>query len=280
MKSTRYLGLVLAVFVFTFGSAPLAHAVAAPCTSGVGSPLLFNLSEQITNDPDSSNAPSGGDWATDTITRNVQIWQDASNPTYYCAQADDTGTFTTFGGTRGISPQSGASLPEVVTGTIVGTVGPVATTTVPADAGAWGSTHAIDCQNSDSCSTIGAWMKNYFGSMFSSYDWTWTYDGGANETWTNAQPSSGDIVHVQPATVYVDPTTGDDANYGDAAHPFKTVPAAMAAVADNGKVELVATTTPYDSIAITRPITLTSASTTDKAQIDGTVTIGSDNVTV
>ena len=235
----------------------------------------------VASDPDSGNV---GDWATDTFDRHMQIWQAADGS--YCARADDSGTFTSYGAPSGISPDSGAALPEVVTGSFTGyTYGTVTGGTLNASAG---TPADLDCAGADaatcSAGTIAYWIDNYFGSG-ATYNygdgWSWTYDGGVNGTWVDAASgTSGDIVHVQPTTVYVDPTLGSDSNYGDAAHPMQTVDAAMAAVADNGTVELVATTTPYSSITITRPITITSADSANKAQLVGAVTIAADGVTV
>ena len=245
-----------------------------------GTTLAVDATFAVASDPDSGNV---GDWATDTFNRHVQIWQEQDGT--YCAKADDSGTFTTYGAPTGISPDSGASLPEVVTGSFTGGTYGTVTGGTFADSGTPAS---LDCAGADSatCSsgTISYWVQHYFGAS-ATYNfgdgWSWTYDGGANGTWVDAASgTSGDIVHVQPTTVYVDPTTGSNSNYGDAAHPMQTVDAAMAAVADNGTVELVATTTPYSSITITRPITITSADSANKAQVDGTITVSSDSVGV
>ena len=252
-----------------------------PCaTVPPNATLAADATFNVATDTDSGNV---GAWATDTFARHVQIWQEQDGT--YCAKATDAGTFTSYGAPTGISPDSGASLPEVVTGSFTGYTYGTVTGGSFVDAGAPAN---LDCAGADSATctagTISYWVKHYFTSA-ATYNfgsgWSWTYDGGANGTWVDAASgTSGDIVHVQPSTVYVDPTTGSDSNYGDAAHPFKTVDAAMSAVADNGTVELVATSTAYSSITITRPLTLTSASTTDKAQIDGTVTIASDSAGV
>ena len=250
-----------------------------PCASvPPGTTLAVDATFKVSNDPDSGNV---GAWAADAFSRHVQIWQAADGS--YCAKADDTGTFTSYGAPSGISPNSGASLPEVVTGSFTGyTYGTVTGGILNAGAGAPAD---LDCSSAGtSCSTISYWVKHYFGDT-ATYNfgsgWSWTYGGGANGTWVDAwNANTGDIVHVRPATVYVDPTSGSDTNYGDATHPMKTVDAAMSAVADKGTVKLATSTTPYGDITISRPITLTSASSTDMAQIDGTVTVASASSTV
>jgi hypothetical protein len=44
------------------------------CSTGVGSPLLVDVTQNIANDPDSS--VPGPTWALDTFTRHIQIWQE------------------------------------------------------------------------------------------------------------------------------------------------------------------------------------------------------------
>ena len=179
----------------------VSSAQAVPnCSSGVGSPLLVDVTQHISNDPDSG---FHGDWAIDNFTRHIQIWAEGD---HYCGQADDNGTFTTFGGATGVSPQSGAPLHEVVTGTMVGGTHGVLTGTL-GDANNWGTSGtapAQDC-NSVDCSMTSLWVNNYFPGGNYAYspspadstgNWSWTYTAQqcGYGTWTNANAgSSGDI---------------------------------------------------------------------------------------
>jgi len=203
-----------------------AAVVAAPCTTGLGSPLLVDANQVIANDPDSS--VSGPNWALDNFTRHIQIWQEGSN---YCAQADDSGTFTTLGGLAGISPQSGAALPEIVTGTITGgTHGQITGTFNPANP--WlNSPPAIDCStvtNTPICSfgLTSYWVSNYFpsGSYADDSNWGWTYNGGADGTWVNAASgNSGDILHhAYTVTIdkYIDGVAATVANANSNSFPM------------------------------------------------------------
>ena len=246
---------------------------AVPCSTGVGSPLLVNVTQQISNDPDSGNF--GGDWALDNFTRHIQIWQEGS---VYCGEADDSGTFTTFGGANGKSPNSGDALPEVVTGTMTGSTHGVLTGTL-GDAGNWGDTGTAPAQNCNSidCSMTSLWVSNYFpGGSYDYSDapggWGWTYNGGANGTWVNASTgSSGDILHVAASTVYVDGTNGNDSNDGSQAHPFKTIGAAVNAVASGGTVNIAAGTY-QEQVIITKPLTLDGAGNTTIIESPATLT--------
>ena len=234
----------------TSGQATAIPPAPTPCTTGLGSPLLVDHTQQISNDPDSS--VPGPDWAHDTFSRHIQIWQEGS---VYCAEADDSGTFTSIGGANGISPQSGAALPEIVTGSFTGsTHGEITGGTFNAS----NNPSDIDCSTDPTTCSNGLtsyWVSSYFGNS-GSYDygsrsdgWGWTYNGGANGTWVNASSgNSGDILHVANSTVYVDASTGNDSNAGDQAHPFATIQAAVNAVASGGTVNVDAGT--YDSFSV------------------------------
>ncbi|HEX8919131.1 MAG TPA: chitobiase/beta-hexosaminidase C-terminal domain-containing protein, partial [Chloroflexota bacterium] len=207
------------------------------CASGPSATLAVDATQHIANDPDSGNF--GGNWALDTFDRHIQIWQEGA---HYCAQADDNGTFTTFGGTDGKSPESGAALPEIVTGTMIGgTHGVIAGTL--GNVGGWGTTTpAIDCSTDAALCASGLtahWVQNYFPGGTYTYNngWSWTYNGGANGTWVNSTMSSGDIKHIIPPVVYVSPT-GSDSNDGSVTRPFATIGKAMLAVADAGTVKV------------------------------------------
>ena len=190
------------------GTVTIPVTISAPCSTGIGSPLVVDVTQQISNDPDSGNF--GGDWALDNFSRHIQVWAESD---HYCVQADDSGTFTTFGGANGKSPQSGAALPEVVTGTMTGSTHGEITGASLGDAGSWGYTGtapAQDCGAAD-CSMTDLWVNNYFSGGNYDYGasgWGWTYDGGANGTWINAaNGSSGDIVHIVPPAVTTEAAT-------------------------------------------------------------------------
>lgn len=63
---------------------------------------LVNVSYKIVNDADSGDGGinAASYWAYDSITRQLQIWQDATTPGKYCADIKDSGTFTTQAGVR------------------------------------------------------------------------------------------------------------------------------------------------------------------------------------
>ncbi|HVZ76338.1 MAG TPA: Ig-like domain-containing protein [Candidatus Paceibacterota bacterium] len=177
------------------------------CSQGVGSPLLVDATQHITGDPDSS--VPGPNWANDTFTRHIQIWQETiGTDTHYCAEADDNGTFTTIGGASGISPQSGAALPEVVTGTMVGgTHGEIVGGTLMNTSNPIAD---VDCTTapSGSCDSLtGAWVAYYFGAgatynyspspadTTGNWGWTYTADCRTHGTWVNQNAgNSGDIL--------------------------------------------------------------------------------------
>nr|MBP6946272.1 hypothetical protein [Candidatus Paceibacterota bacterium] len=273
--SVAVIGLLMLFAGVFFVSIPVAHA-ATSCTSGVGASLLVDVTQQIANDPDSGFF---GDWALDNFTRHIQIWEESG---IYCAQADDVGTFTTFGGANGKSPQSGIALPEIVTGTMTGGTRGVLTGTF-GDAGVWGTTGtapAQDC-NSISCSMTSLWVQNYFPGGSYDYstapegDWSWTYDGGANGTWVNAASgSTGDIVHVVLSSVYVAPG-GNDSNDGSVTHPFATIQAAVDAVPSGGTITVATGTyTLTSKIDITKTdLTITGAGV-GSTFIQGDITVG------
>ncbi|HWB33774.1 MAG TPA: Ig-like domain-containing protein [Candidatus Paceibacterota bacterium] len=174
------------------------------CSQGVGSPLLVDATQHITGDPDSS--VPGQNWATDTFTRHIQVWQETiGSDTHYCAEADDNGTFATNGT---ISPQSGTALPQIVTGTMVGgTHGEIVGGTLTSDQPAIAD---VDCTTapSGSCDSLTSkWVAYYFGNSAtysyspspadSTGNWGWTYTADCNthDTWVNQNAgNSGDIV--------------------------------------------------------------------------------------
>lgn len=84
---------------------------------------LVNVTYKIINDADSGDG--GNYWAYDSMTRQLQIWKDATVAGQFCADIKDTGTFTTQAGVR--SPGSfmvnGSFINGgVVDGTEVGTL--------------------------------------------------------------------------------------------------------------------------------------------------------------
>ena len=75
-------------------------AAPAACTGAIGSPLVVDVTQNITNDVDSG---FHGNWALDDYARHIQVWLD--NGTTYCAQVDYNGTFHAPAGV--LSPGAG-----------------------------------------------------------------------------------------------------------------------------------------------------------------------------
>lgn len=189
----------------------LVKAADVLCSSRIGSTLVVDAHQRISNDPDSGTF--GGDWALDNFDRHIQIWAEGD---HYCAQADDNGTFTTFGGVNGKSPQSGAALSSVITGTMVGGTHGVLTGTI--NAGGWGNNPpAVDCSATpDACSSglTGYWVHNYFPTGTYAYDngWGWAYTAPSGEAWVNASAgNTGDIHSIYNSTTHTGYATLQDA---------------------------------------------------------------------
>ncbi len=216
----------------------LASAIAGPtpCTSGVGSPLVVDTTQQITNDVDSGNH---GNWALDNYARHIQVWLDADTVSY-CAQVDYNGTFHAPAGV--LSPQSGGSISSDIDGTMVGgytkVITGVATTSpivIPttldyggtlANISTWTQALLPKAYNGE---TSANWLDAVFDSGYSSTfinggaGWLWTYktDGSDSQSsWINAGTgSSGDISPIFNSTAgtgYFDlPTAVNSATEGD-----------------------------------------------------------------
>ncbi len=168
--------------------------------------VVVDVTQHITNDPDSAFV--GGNWALDNFDRHIQIFQDGSD---YCGQAEDSGTFTTFGGVDGKSPQSGDALPQVMIGSMNGsthgmiTGGAFSTSTPLVD--------SVDCSADPAICSAGLtsyWVQNYFGGS-ANYDyghnWSWTYTSSLGESWVNQDVAlggnSGDIHAIFDATSHI-----------------------------------------------------------------------------
>jgi hypothetical protein len=167
-------------------------------------PVTASAQTDITNDQDSGNH---GNWAVDTITRQITVTRHgqvavshcggtATNGIttcwYYTALMTDTGSFTTDSGAS--SPQAGAAINGVVSGTISGgssyefyaSGGAPDGTLVPA---------TLDASSSGTNS--GDWPERFFpaGTSFggmNEINWSYTYNAPATcETWTDAFDNSG-----------------------------------------------------------------------------------------
>jgi hypothetical protein len=88
--------LVIAAFGIT-----AAVALAAPNPVSTGKQACQASGQAVVNVHFTYTSPDSGlgqnDWATDTINRQLQIWQTSS--TTYCASVTDQGSFVTFQGT-------------------------------------------------------------------------------------------------------------------------------------------------------------------------------------
>lgn len=171
--------------------------------------IIVDTIQSITNDPDSGYS---GNWAVDTISRHLQIWETGKDKEQknhhsrrdhdvtFCGKITDTGTFVTTGP---LSPNSikdhTASLSAGITGTITG--------------GATFSVHgklvddeddlstitpsALDCNKTD-CVTNGTLhelLSQYLnGESHNYYSWGWTYVTCGNGTWVDAQGNAAGAI--------------------------------------------------------------------------------------
>src|SRR6185436_4834568 len=131
--------LLVAVLLGLAGAVFAGNPNNVKATTFCSGTVVVDVTQHITNDPDSGTF--GGNWALDNFDRHIQIFQDGIN---YCAQAEDAGTFTTFGGVTGKSPESGDALPQVITGSMSGSThgmitGAVLSTSTPIS-------DSIDCE--------------------------------------------------------------------------------------------------------------------------------------
>lgn len=180
--------------LFSQTSVKNAHAVALPCNNPHN--FLVDVNQAVANDPDSGNH---GNWATDTFTRHLQIWQDGST---YCGKVTDNGTFVTTGP---LSPNAGAALSAGIAGTVTGGATFTITGTPKANLGNIVPL-PLDCSATD-CVTHGTLhilLADYFDNESHSYiDWGWTYATCTNGTWVDSAinsdgslPQDGDITNT------------------------------------------------------------------------------------
>jgi hypothetical protein len=175
--------LVMAAFSIT---ATTALASPGPVSTGkqackASGSALVNVHYTYTS-PDSGLG--GNDWATDTINRQIQIWNTADGK--YCASVSDQGSFVTLAGT---SPSGQGLVPAGITGKLKGGY-----TTAPL----MGST--FNPNNLPTRGDLGTFTADTRPS-FLSYgltgdlaDWGWAYQTQNNGKWINASTgNSGDI---------------------------------------------------------------------------------------
>lgn len=189
-------------------ASPLTLLVAAPAAGAVDDTCKTVVST-LTDRPDSGTA---GTWATDAMTRTVEICETDEahndNLAIYTAKLTDEGTFVTLEGDS-LSPGGGQPLKGGVPGTLTGSAeykfaaAPGFTTF---DASHLDGKTLSGAPGGDN-PTTGDWVK----SMFSDYvgynevfnnSWSWTYKSCAGETWTNQAKelggNSGDITGSEP----------------------------------------------------------------------------------
>ena len=144
---------------------------------------IVNVHFTLINDYDS--AVGGGNWANDTIYRQLQIWQVGST---FCAVVSDQGSFVTFAGP---SPNNTGTISAGITGKIKGGY----TTT------SFTGTFATTLPVSGNLGTFDVLLSHpsyldYFSST-SGADlavWGWTYHTSQNGTWNNVYTgNSGEI---------------------------------------------------------------------------------------
>ncbi len=170
-------------------------APAAPDCSGViPTDLEVNVTQSITNDPDSG---FHGNWALDNFTRTIKVWN-SNVEGYHCAEATDAGTFVTTGP---LGPQNGDALAADINGTMTGSTGRMVIHGTFNPAEGWvttGSAPAQDCSIAGTCEEglTHKWVNNYFTEPTYDYpNWGWTYTSCGHSSWTNAAAgSTGDIV--------------------------------------------------------------------------------------
>ncbi len=247
-KSTFVIIVAASIFLSGFFAvAPLAHAfVATPCTGSIGTTVV-DVTQDISNDPDSGNVSN---WATDAFTKNIQVWLDTDGITY-CAQTTDSGTFVTNGT---VSPENGFPLLQTINGTFNGGARYSISGTFLGGASTWpltGSVPANDCGGDGStcpAGTYSQWISEYFsGESHTFVDWGWTYTTVGYGTWVNQ--ASGNIGEIGPV-VNTNTSTG-----------YSTIQAAVDA-ASSGDTINVAAGTYNESILINQPLTIIGTSVT------------------
>lgn len=243
----------------------------APCAA-TSAPFL-TFTQNISNDPDSSNY-NGSTWALDTFTENVSVWVGSDGQTY-CANATvNNGTFVTTGPN---SPNAGATLAPGITGTMTGgenytlpssmTLDPSYSTTTVNNI----TLPANTCGGDGSGCASGAfsnWVADAFTNATTPYNqdvntyWL-SYTTPSNGSWIDSDAVSGgnntgDITG-NPSTVYVSTSGNDTTGNGTQSAPYATIQRASAEVAAGGTVSVAAGT--YDAFTVSgvSGITITGA---------------------
>lgn len=211
-----------ALFLAVFG----VLAWASPAQAADPKPEHKTVTTTVTDRADSGNH---GIWATDTITRKVEL---TGGPAYvlpgadaqatqatvektktehpeftvcdltdflnlrwsYTAEVTDTGDFVTLGGAA-LSPNDGKALTAGAKGTVKGSF--TATFTAPAH---WCTYDAKPLQGKtlkgDAAPKTSEWVKSLFTDGFAGTsindDWTWTYETCVEKWWDAADPKSND----------------------------------------------------------------------------------------
>jgi hypothetical protein len=167
-------------------------------------PVTASAQTDVTNDADSGNH---GNWAVDTLTRQMTVTRHGAAPAadcggtstngvtscwLYTALMTDEGSFTTDSGAK--SPNAGVTINGVLTGSITGgssyefyaSSGTPNSALVPATLDATsGGTNSSNWPERFFPSTVA------FGGM-NEINWDYTYDAPATcETWTDAFNNSG-----------------------------------------------------------------------------------------
>ncbi len=169
--------LVMAAFSIT---ATTALASPGPVSTGkqackASGPALVNVQFTYTS-PDSGLG--GNDWATDTINRQLQIWQVTGG---YCASVKDQGSFVTHEGT---SPGGTGTVSAGITGKIKGGyTTALLTGTLDSSGPTRGNLGTFDHLNKPSFLSYGL-----SGDLA---DWGWGYQTANNGSWINASNPPG-----------------------------------------------------------------------------------------
>lgn len=225
----KILGLVLFVGMFSIAAPAFA---ATACDGGVGTSTLADVTQHIVADPDSGNA---GNWALDTFSRRIQVWESTSTPGTYCAQTTDNGTFTTISGAN--SPESGSPLAGVVSGTFTGGITYVITGTPT-------TSPTLSDNSWDSSQAYSDWINQFFasGATHTLPVWSWTFVSSLGESWTNANTGdSGDIHAIVDTTTHVG---------------YATLQAAVDAVPGGDTIELGGDITIASEVTIDKSLTI------------------------
>ena len=201
--------LVLSIFApISFASAlPSHHNFGKFVNSGSiphGSKLILNINYKVTNDEDSGNV---GYWALDGYNKQVQVWQDPTNPNLFYVVARYTGNWNTFAGAS--SPGNGTPESKDAAGTFQGgyvatfsgTFNPTLKTKGNIGSFDFGGTKADIILGTYGSGQTGStvpfsYISAYFTGVtnFNYIDWGWTYHY-KGQTWNNySSGTTGDIV--------------------------------------------------------------------------------------